>query len=156
MTNGDELQSMTTNGKSTQVTELDVLKEILRWVKFSGMKEVRTILTTVLDDNQKRVAYQLSDGTRGTVEIGKSVGIKSTATVSKLWKQWVKLGLGESISVKGGERFRRSFDLEDFGIEVNSGKANEPTAELPAESIPQEGVPKLEEFQQTSEAKKNE
>lgn len=101
-----------------QETELGVLKEILRWVKFSGMKEVKTILTSALDTDQKRTVYQMSDGSKGIIDIGKAVGIKSTATIFRFWKQWTKLGLGDSIPVAGGQRFRRSFDLEDFGFDV--------------------------------------
>lgn len=109
---------MSLRGKSSEETELSVLKEILKWTKFSGMRETKAVLESALNDDKKRAAYQLSDGTRGTVEVGKLVGIGSTATIFKLWKSWRKLGLGEHIAVKGGERFKRSFDLEEFGIEV--------------------------------------
>jgi hypothetical protein len=112
--------------KQRQETELDVLKDIRRWVKFSGMKEVRGILVSVLDNDQKRVVYQLSDGSKGIIEIGKAVGIKSTATIFKFWKQWTKLGLGESVPVAGGQRFKRSFDLEDFGFDVQGPSEKEP------------------------------
>ena len=116
--------------------ELDVLKEILKWVKFSGMKEVREILLSVLSDNQTRAAYQLSDGTKGLHEIGKLVDIKGS-TLFNLWKRWLKLGLGESIPVKGGERFKRSFDLEDLGIEVTIPESNVPESESSAPNITQ-------------------
>jgi hypothetical protein len=109
---------MAPDSRQPQETELSVLKDILRWVKFSGMKEVRGILASALDSDQKRAVYQMSDGSKGIVDIGKAVGIKSTATIFKLWKHWTRLGLGESIPVPGGQRFKRSFDLEDFGIEV--------------------------------------
>lgn len=124
-------------------TELGVLKEILKWVKFSGAKEVRSILTSTLDDEQKRSVYQLSDGTKGIVEIGKLVGIRSTATIYKMWKQWAKMGLGESVPVMGGTRFKRSFDLEDFGLETNvQGSVEE--VKVDQQLKPRTG---LEEFQ---------
>ncbi|MDG6934347.1 MAG: hypothetical protein JRN68_06580 [Nitrososphaerota archaeon] len=109
---------MPLDSKLPQETELGVLKEILRWVKFSGMKEVRGILTSTPDTGQKMSVYQLSDGSKGIIEIGKAVGIKSSATIFRFWKQWAKLGLGETIPVPGGQRFKRSFDLEDFGFDV--------------------------------------
>jgi len=95
-----------------------LLREILKWIKFAGMKEVKNTLVSVLNNEQKRLVYHLSDGSRGTVEIAKLVGIGSTSTVFDMWQAWLKLSLGESIPVKGGSRFKRSFDLEDFGIEV--------------------------------------
>jgi len=61
------------------------------------------------------MVYQLSDGKIGSTEVIKK-GKSSTESVSKYWNQWPKLGLGESISAKGGKRFKRSFDLEDFDL----------------------------------------
>jgi hypothetical protein len=120
----------TPSGKPPQETELSVLKEILRWVKFSGMKEVKTILTSTLDTDQKRTVYQMSDGSKAIMDIGKAVGIKSSATIFRFWKQWTKLGLGESIPVKGGDRFKRSFDLKDFGFDIQGlGEKAEPEEE---------------------------
>jgi len=99
-----------------------LLTEILKWIKFAGMREVKEVLNSVLDTDQKKLVYQVSDGGKGMIEVGKTAGISSTATISRYWKSWLKLGLGENVSVKGGERFRRSFDLEDFGIEVSQPK----------------------------------
>lgn len=98
--------------------QTQLLREILKWVKFAGMKEVKEVLNSVLDTDQKKLVYQLSDGSKGMIEVGETAGIASTSTISKYWKTWLKLGLGENLSVKGGERFKRAFDLEDFGIEV--------------------------------------
>jgi len=95
-----------------------LLREILKWIKFSGMKELKNTLLSILDTEQKRLVYHLSDGSRGTVEIAKLARIGSTSTVFDMWQTWLKLGLGESIPVRGGSRFKRSFDLEDLGIEV--------------------------------------
>jgi len=99
-----------------------ILREMLKWIKFAGMKEVKSVLLSILDTEQKKLAYHLSDGTKGTVEIGKLVSI-GQATVDTYWKSWLRLGLGENIPVKGGQRFQRSFDLEDFGIKVPRLKA---------------------------------
>jgi len=102
------------NTQNNERTQL--LREILKWIKFAGMKDVKDVLNSVLDTDQKKLVYQLSDGSKGTVEVGKATGIASTSTISRYWKSWVKLGLGENVSVKGGERFKRAFDLEDFGF----------------------------------------
>jgi hypothetical protein len=99
-------------------TELSVLKEILKWIKFSGMKGVREQLESALDTNQKKVVFQLSDGSKGIVEIGEIAKVAGTATISRYWKAWSKMGFGEYVAVRGGDRFKRSFDLEELGIEV--------------------------------------
>lgn len=96
---------------------MSVLKEILRWTKFSGMQSVRAVLETNLDDNQKRSIYQLSDGTKGTEEIASLVRA-GAETVRRYWIAWQKLGFGDYVPARGGKRFKRSFDLEEVGIEV--------------------------------------
>jgi len=112
------------------------------------MKEVKEALNSVLDTDQKKLVYHLSDGNKGIIEIGKATGIASTATISRYWKNWVRLSLGEYVSVQGGDRFKRSFDLEDFGIDVPQIKQTEkeekqkvePTAAKKSEvSSPSEG-----------------
>jgi hypothetical protein len=104
------------NPQENEQTEL--LREILKWTKFTGMKEVKEILNSALETPQKKLVYQLSDGDVGSVEICKVSGIASPDTITRYWKSWTKLGLGENLAVKGGKRFKRAFDLEDFGIEV--------------------------------------
>jgi hypothetical protein len=136
------------NAQNDEQTRL--LKEILKWIKFAGMKEVKNTLVSVLDNEQKRLVYHLSDGTRGIVEIAKLAGIGSTSTVFDMWQAWLKLSLGESIPVKGGSRFKRSFDLEDFGIEVprikEVGKEEKQAAESTTPETTEASKPPQEEF----------
>jgi len=99
-----------------------ILKEILKWIKFTGAKEVKNVLIATLDTDQKRLIYHLSDGKQGSMEIAKLAGTSDT-TVRRYWAAWVRQGIVESLKVRGGERFKKSFDLEDFGIEVPQIKA---------------------------------
>ncbi len=102
---------------SNDSDQTKVLKEILKWIKVSGIKDIKPVLEDEFNgDDVRKQVYQLSDGTKGTQEIAKIVKGIASATVHQRWKSWEKLGLGESISNKGGKRFQRSFDLEDFGI----------------------------------------
>lgn len=116
---GDWLNNEEKRMSETLKEQTEILREILKWIRFVGMKEVKGVLNSVVDTDQKRIVYHYSDGTRGTVEVAKLAGIGSNATIARLWKSWQKLSLGDNIPVKGGERFKRSFDLEDFGIEVS-------------------------------------
>lgn len=81
------------------------------------MQQLKQILNQNLKDSDAKVAYQLSDGAMGLHDIEKYVEIKSSS-IYKLWKNWARMGLGEFIPVKGGERFKRAFDLEEIGIDV--------------------------------------
>lgn len=96
---------------------IEVMREILKWTKFAGAREVRNILTAALDTEQKRLIYYLSDGKKGSVEIAKTTNI-GDSTVRRYWESWARQGIVEPIKVQGGTRFKKSFELEDFGIAV--------------------------------------
>jgi hypothetical protein len=113
------------NPEENEQTQL--LREILKWIKFAGMKEVKNTLIDALDTDAKKLVYQKSDGTKGTVKLAKLAGYRSNKTVDDLWDAWFKLSLGENIPVRGGSRFKRSFDLEDFGIEIPEIKTKSST-----------------------------
>ena len=103
---------------SEENEETEVLKEILKWIKVSTIKDVKPVLENEFKDDTKRLVYQLSDGTKGAKEIAKIVKHVAYGTVFNYWKSWGNLGLGESIAVSGGKRFQHSFNLEDFGIKI--------------------------------------
>ncbi len=100
--------------------QIKLLCEILKWTRFSGMREVKPTPLAALDTSQKRLIYQLSDGKKGSIEIAKVTGV-SDWTVRNYWRIWSHVGLVEPLRAGGGNRFRRAFDLEDFGIEVPKG-----------------------------------
>lgn len=106
-----------------EMDEKQLLREILKWTKFAGMNQVKAILETQLETDTDKLIYQRSDGTRGIVELGKLVGL-GNATVDRMWESWVRIGLGEKIPVRGGSRFKRSFDLQEFGIKVPEKAGN--------------------------------
>jgi hypothetical protein len=100
---------------------LNTLKEMLKWLKFTGIKEVRTVMSNALETEQKRLIFHLSDGKRGIVEIGKLSNVGSS-TVARYWEAWYRLGLMEPVAVQGGARYKKSFKLEDFGLNVPQSK----------------------------------
>ncbi len=119
---------------STQMDELiSIMREMLKWTKFAGAKEVRNVLSAALDSEQKRLIYHLSDGNNGTVKIGEAAGI-SSETVRKYWESWSRQGIVDAIKVQGGQRYKKSFDLEDFGINVPEPKAKKQTTQETTEA----------------------
>lgn len=102
---------------SAKDDEISLLKEILKWIKLAGMKEVKAVLTSELDTDQKKQVYQLSDGTKSNAEINQATGV-SAGSISGDWKKWTKLAIGEKKPIAGGDRFVKAFDLEDFGIVI--------------------------------------
>ena len=103
---------------SDQINEqITILKEIVKWVRFSGFSQVKDALQITLENDKKILAYHLSDGGTTSIVISQKTGI-SQPRVTELWKEWLVMGLGESIKSRGGSRFKRSFDLNVFGITI--------------------------------------
>jgi len=100
-----------------QSEQVKILREILKWIKFAGTREVKNVLLTILDTEQKRLIYHLSDGGHSSSEIAKAAGTSDT-TVRRQWAFWSRQGIVEPLKVRGGERYKKSFELEDLGIEV--------------------------------------
>ncbi len=93
------------------------LRELLKWTRFAGMKEVKSALESALTSDVKKTIYHLSDGDKSRAEIAAITKV-SDQTVSNYWKSWSKLGIVEALKMRGGERYKKAFDLEDFGIEM--------------------------------------
>ncbi len=117
-----------------------VLEEIRVWTKINGVEKVQSVLNKALDTPEKRTVYHLSDG-KTTREINAICGV-SIGSVSTYWNSWKRLGLMKTISVKRGDRFIKSFDLEDYGIEVPKITAKQEQQTPPtAEQKVEEGQP---------------
>jgi hypothetical protein len=101
---------------------IEILKETLKWIKVTSIPHVRKLLLDMLPSDDEKIAYHFSDGEHGSQEVAKSVDI-SYVTVTKWWKKWARAGIAEMISVRGGERARHLFLLEDFGIEAPQPKS---------------------------------
>ena len=122
--------SETANGDPA--TSLDVLREILKWIRVTSIPSVKKLLVDTLDDDKSKLAYHHSDG-RSSRDVAKAAGC-SQATVVSYWKRWFRNGLAEPIGVQRGDRYKKLFELEDFGIGV-------PSVVQPADVSSQEGGP---------------
>lgn len=105
-----------TNEPQTKDDLQKIMEDILKWIRLQGMQTARTILENNLTKDTEKRAYHFSDG-RDSREVGKLAGI-SHMTVTNYWKKWSALGIVEPVRARGGERYRRIFSLEDFGMTV--------------------------------------
>ncbi len=103
---------------SEQEKQTKLLEEILTWIKVPNVANVKTILTSTLNEPQKKLVYHLSDG-KSKPEIAKISKI-SDRTISNYWNSWRKLGLTKSQTFSGGPRQIKIFNLEDFDIAVQT------------------------------------
>jgi len=83
----------------------------------TSIPRVRDLLLEMLGSPEERIAYHSSDGERTSREVGR-ISNTSHITISRRWKTWIRAGIAEPVSVRGGERAKRIFSLDDFGIEV--------------------------------------
>lgn len=118
---------------------VDLLKEILKWTRFQGMLRVKDVLLDTLKKDEEKIAYESSDGRRGSREVAKLAGV-SHQTVVNYWKKWATLGIVEPIKAPGGIRYKRSFSLSDFGIEVPKIKTKEVSKEVAEIGVEKEEV----------------
>jgi len=109
------------------------LNELLKWTKFAGMQQLRSILAQQLKTDSEMLVYELSDGSRGTRDIAKLAGVGSNATVAVYWKKWSRLGIMEP-SKKYQGRYQRICSLEEVGLTVPQTKAT--ISQSPAETQP--------------------
>lgn len=93
-----------------------IMQEILKWTRLQGMQTAKTILENYLTKDTEKLAYHFSDG-RDSREVGRLAGI-SHMTVTNYWKKWLALGIVEPVRVRGGERYRKIFSLEGFGMAI--------------------------------------
>jgi len=98
-----------------RMTEL--LEELVKWTKVTSIPKVKELLLEVLASPEEKAAYQSSDGKKSVRELARQVNMGSV-TIARWWKKWMKAGIAEPLSVKGGKRAVRSFSLEDFDIEI--------------------------------------
>lgn len=96
---------------------IELLEELLKWTRVASFPKVKELLLSILESPEEKAAYQASDGETSGREVGNQANA-SQPTVSKWWKKWIIAGIAESVSVQRGERAKRLFSLDDFGIEV--------------------------------------
>jgi hypothetical protein len=93
------------------------LSQILKWIKFASVQQLRNILSQTLENDTAALVYELSDGKRGTRELAKLAGLKSNATIASYWKRWNKIGIVEESPQYQG-RYARICSLEEVGLTV--------------------------------------
>jgi hypothetical protein len=91
------------------------LDEIIFWLKISNIQSAREQLEIILDTEQKKVAYQNSDG-KGTQEIANIVGVGSNRTIANWWDEWLKYGIVSEVKSGRGSTKIRMVDLEILGL----------------------------------------
>ncbi len=107
---------MSEAGEDSQKRMVELLEEIAKWTKVTSIPRVKDLLQEVLSSDNEKIAYHVSDGLDSR-SVGRLAGV-GASTIARWWKVWLRAGIAKAIPVKGGERAKRIFSLEDFGIGV--------------------------------------
>ena len=102
-------------------SEDEILEEMLRWLKFTGMQQAREVIDEALtfeDDEQRekdsRIAYELTNGEYNQREISECISY-SRATVGNWQDKWSKLGIVERDS--DYSPYEHLVSLSDLGLQ---------------------------------------
>ncbi len=113
-----------------KLTSIDrTLKELLRWTRFANMGKLKEILEAELDNDQKKLAYDCTDGNNAQRDVSAVSGAPSS-TVSVWWPRWFQQGLVAESEVRKG-RMVKIVSLEDMGIEVPRKKVSKSAGTKP-------------------------
>jgi|SRR5271157_3268024 len=93
-----------------------LLREIVRWSRFQNMGRLKDILVAELDSDEKKLAFENTDGMKGIKEIALASGAPQD-TVYSWWKKWSRLGILEPSESREG-RLAKICSLEDMGIKI--------------------------------------
>jgi len=90
---------------------IELLEEILKWERLQGIGAIREIIPTLLDKDEKRLAYEHTDGEKTVRDLEKLVK-KDKATISRWWNSWYSQG----ILVKKGNKYKNIISLSELGL----------------------------------------
>jgi hypothetical protein len=108
---------------STDDRILEKLDDIARWLKLAYGATIRKQLEETLDSDGKRRAYEATDGSASTRDIGQLVGVDQK-TIVRWWAEWAEVGLIEP-GPDRKDRPRKLISLTYFKMLLNSTSKGE-------------------------------
>lgn len=94
---------------------LKSLEEILFWLKIENIDKAHEYFKRVLDSEQKRQVYRMSDGKNSIEEIMNATGIKSKSTISSWWTDWLAKGIVRKSTEHAGRK-EKVIELIEIGL----------------------------------------
>ncbi len=112
------------------------LKEILKWTRFANISKLKESLEKELNNDEKKLAYENSDGAKKLDEVAVASGAPRD-TIYGWWQKWSRLGLVTESETRKG-RMLKIVSLEDVGIKVPKKSGAQKVRET---IMSQEGAP---------------
>jgi len=99
----------------TKVESTDeTMREMLKWTRFANFSKLRETLETELDTDEKKIAYDDSDGANGLKELA-ALSHAPQDTIYSWWQRWFRLGLVTESETRKG-RMKKIVSLDDVGL----------------------------------------
>ncbi len=73
---------------------LDVLNDISKWTKLQGLEKFSQVIPEILENDKKKIVFELSNGMRSAHEISIQSEIPKNDIIA-YWKKWVEFGIVE-------------------------------------------------------------
>jgi DNA-binding PadR family transcriptional regulator len=90
------------------------MREMLKWTRFANFSKLRETLETELDTDEKKIAYDDSDGANGLKELA-ALSHAPQDTIYSWWQRWFRLGLVTESETRKG-RMKKIVSLDDVGL----------------------------------------
>jgi hypothetical protein len=120
MTDGEDVLPAEDDDKLVSIDK--TLREILKWMRFANISKLKETLETELDTDEKKLAYENSDGVNGLKEVAVASGTPQD-TIYTWWQKWFRLGLVTESETRKG-RMVKIVSLDDVGIKIPKGRPN--------------------------------
>jgi hypothetical protein len=91
----------------------NLLREILRWLRFQSLDKAKTAVSTLLDTDKKKVVFELTDGKASSRTLASKCGVDRGALL-RWWSDWFTAG----IVTKDGDTYKQLFSLKELGIRL--------------------------------------
>ena len=95
---------------------LEELRTQTGWLRLLALQTLRPALESALPTDRQKLAYELSDGSRGTRQVAEAVGA-GPGTISRWWTEWIALGICSEVPGSAG-RARHLASLSALGVPV--------------------------------------
>ena len=93
---------------------IQIQREMLRWVKFTSVPQLKRTLETVLTSDMDKRIYEMTDGAATTRSVAAELKIGKSTVASK-WTTWGQLGIVERLETG---QCKRLCSLAEVGIKL--------------------------------------
>ena len=98
--------------------QTELLREAVRWLRFQSIEKAKAAVAALLDSDQKKLAFDMTNGSNTARGIGATIGV-SHGTVVNWWGAWFSAG----ILFEHEGTYKKLFSLSDLGIAAPANPA---------------------------------